>query len=136
MYTAIQSVFGMINPFRSIFLQISSSASPGPDDGKPGTQISSGSFKTLHCRVSGAILMKPDSSIFYFSFIYLFIHLSIYYDQHFLDFGVTGTCMGFLAEPGDFFPFILHRCIVPPPLPNHLGQCLLMNDGMDGCIIC
>lgn len=103
-YTAIPSVFGMIKAFSSISLQISSSASPGPDDEKPGKQISSGSPETLHCRTGSAILMKHDSNIFLF-IIYYVIYLFIYHDWPFLDFGIIGTLMDFRAEPGDFIPF-------------------------------
>lgn len=50
----------------------------------------------------------------YFLFIiYYIIYLFIFHDWPFLDFGIIGTCMDFLAEPGDFYPLY---CNSPKPL--------------------
>lgn len=94
MCTVTQSIFGMIKVFRSISFQISSSVSPGTDDGKCGTQMCSDTFKTPHYRIGGTVSMGPNNNSF--------IHLNIYCDEHVLDSDVIETCMDFLARTRTF----------------------------------
>lgn len=112
-YTAIPSVFGMIKAFSSISLQISSSASSGPDDEYLGNKSLLALLKHFIAELAVPYWWNLTAIFFIYCLLcYLLIYLFIMIGPSWI-FGIIGTCMDFLPEPEDIFP--LHSTS-PKPL--------------------